>query len=249
MPKRIEVYDNSHISGEYAVGVFITAGAEGFIKNGYRKFNIRFDEIKNRDDTAMLQEVLRRRFKENYKDAFPDLIIIDGGLGQLSAAQKVFDELKINPRCVCMSKGEDRNAGEEFFHQIKFPTPLPPLPKEEGKTCFASDACDAMSGSSKVAGKVHSFTLPKTHKIMYYLQQLRDEAHRFAITTHRNKRAKSVTKSSLDDIDGIGKNRKKALLNHFGSLDKIKSATVEDLMRLDGISKAIAEKIRDFFAN
>lgn len=228
LPKRIEVYDNSHISGEYAVGVFITAGIEGFIKNGYRKFNIRFDEVKNRDDTAMLQEVLRRRFK-NEKPALnennshseivselpkqlPDLIIVDGGLGQLSAAQKVFKELNIKPKFVCMSKGKDRNAGEEYFHQID----------------------------------QESFTLPKNHKVMYYLQQLRDEAHRFAITTHRNKRAKSVTKSSLDEISGIGKARKKALLNHFGSFDKIKSASIEDLMRLDGISKSIAEKIKDF---
>lgn len=218
IPKRIEVYDNSHISGEYAVGVFITAGIEGFIKNGYRKFNIRFDEIKNRDDTAMLREVLRRRFKGEKiteSETLPDLIIVDGGLGQLSAAKKVFEELNIKPKFVCMSKGEDRNAGEEYFHQID---------KE-------------------------SFTLPKNHKVMYYLQQLRDEAHRFAITTHRNKRAKSITKSSLDEISGIGKARKKALLNHFGSFEKIKSASIEDLMRLDGISKSIAEKIRDFSKN
>ncbi len=227
IPKRIEVYDNSHISGEYAVGVLITAGLEGFIKNGYRKFNIRFDEI-NRDDTAMMREVLRRRFKAlpsversrnqletqaTVTQELPDLIILDGGLGQLSAAQKVFDELKINPHLVCMSKGENRNAGEENFHQI---------------------------------GK-ESFTLPKNHKVMYYLQQLRDEAHRFAIMTHRSKRAKSVTKSKLDEIPGVGKSRKKALLNHFGSLEKVKSATVEDLMRIDGISKAAAQKIRDFF--
>ena len=212
IPKRIEVYDNSHISGEYAVGVLITAGLEGFIKNGYRKFNIRFDEV-NRDDTAMMREVLLRRFKVGNTEIFPDLIIIDGGLGQLSAAQKVFDELKINPRLVCMSKGENRNAGEENFHQT---------------------------------GKA-SFTLSKNHKVMYYLQQLRDEAHRFAIMTHRSKRAKSVTKSKLDEISGIGKARKKALLNHFGSIDKVKSATIEDLMRIDGISKSAAQKIRDFF--
>ncbi len=214
IPRRIEVYDNSHISGEYAVGVLITAGLEGFIKSGYRKFNIRFEE-NGRDDTAMLREVLRRRFKEGNNNIFPDLIIIDGGLGQLSAAQEVFSDLKINPRFVCMSKGENRNAGEEDFHQV-------------GKD---------------------SFTLPKNHKLMYYLQQLRDEAHRFAITTHRSKRAKSVTKSKLDEVEGIGKARKKALLNHFGSLDKVKAATVEDLMRVDGISKAAAQKIRDFFSS
>ena len=212
IPRRIEVYDNSHISGEYAVGVLITAGLEGFIKSGYRKFNIRYEEG-GRDDTAMMREVLKRRFKEGNDNIFPDLIIIDGGLGQMSAAQSVFDELKINPSFVCMSKGENRNAGEEDFHQV-------------GKD---------------------SFTLPKNHKLMYYLQQLRDEAHRFAITTHRSKRAKSVTKSKLDEVDGIGKSRKKALLNYFGSLDKVKDAKVEDLMRVEGISKAAAQKIRDFF--
>lgn len=214
IPKRIEVYDNSHISTEHAVGALITSGPEGFIKNGYRKFNIRFEE-KERDDTAMLREVLRRRFKEGNNNILPDLIIIDGGLGQLHAAQQVFDELKINPHFVCMSKGENRNAGEENFHQT---------------------------------GK-RSFTLPKNHHLMHYLQQLRDEAHRFAITTHRSKRAKSVTKSKLDEVDGIGKARKKALLNHFGSLDKIKSATVEDLMRVDGISSTAAQKILNFFGN
>ena len=212
IPKRIEVYDNSHISGEYAVGVLITAGLEGFVKNGYRKFNIRFEK-ENRDDTAMMREVLSRRFKVGSSEIFPDLIIIDGGLGQLGAAQQVFDELKINPRLVCMSKGENRNAGEENFHQT---------------------------------GKA-SFTLPKNHKVMYYLQQLRDEAHRFAITTHRSKRAKSVSKSKLDEVPGIGKARKKALLNHFGSIENVKAATVEDLMRIEGISKTAAQKIRDFF--
>lgn len=214
LPRRIEVYDNSHISGEYAVGVLITAGLEGFIKNGYRKFNIRFAE-NERDDTAMLREVLRRRFKEGNNNIFPDLIIIDGGLGQLHAAQKIFAELKINPPFVCMSKGENRNAGEENFHQV---------------------------------GR-ESFTLPKNHKLMFYLQQLRDEAHRFAITTHRSKRAKSVSKSKLDEVEGIGKTRKKALLNHFGSVDKIKSATVGDLIKVAGISKSAAQKIRDFFNN
>ncbi|MDX2082559.1 MAG: excinuclease ABC subunit UvrC [Rickettsiales bacterium] len=213
VPKRIEVYDNSHTSGENAVGTLITAGLDGFIKSGYRKFNIRFEEL-DRDDTAMLREVLRRRFKENNNNIFPDLILIDGGIGQLNAAQKVFTELKINIPFICMSKGENRNAGEEYFHQIN----------------------------------KKSFTLPKNHQLMYYLQRLRDEAHRFAITTHRQKRAKSVTKSTLDEISGIGKARKKALLNYFGSLEKIKSATVEDLTRIDGISTELAQKIQDFFS-
>lgn len=268
IPQRIEVYDNSHISGKYAVGVLICAGPEGFIKSGYRKYNLDLEDLKNKDDTAMLREVLRRRFRsyksdggavdadgssafdknnntfdvdnsnafdkdktssgknENISDAtkisaekdsnapiMPDLIIIDGGLGQLSAAKNVFDELKINPPFICISKGPNRNAGEEYFHQINH----------------------------------ESFTLPKTHKLMYYLQRLRDEAHRFAITTHRAKRGKSLTKSALDEVPNIGAKRKKALLNHFGSMDKIKSATVDDLMRVEGISLAIAKKIWGFF--
>ncbi|MBM5782253.1 MAG: excinuclease ABC subunit UvrC, partial [Pelagibacterales bacterium] len=212
LPQKIEVYDNSHISGEYAVGVLITAGTEGFIKNGYRKFNIRFDEI-DRDDTAMLREVLNRRFSKLEKKDYPSLIIIDGGKTQLKAAHDVFAKLNVAIPFVCMSKGENRNAGEENFHQI---------------------------------GK-ESFTLAKNSPVMYYLQRLRDEAHRFAITTHRNKRAKSVSKSSLDEISGIGKARKKALLNHFGSFEKIKSASVDDLIKIDGISQAIAEKIKNFF--
>jgi excinuclease ABC subunit C len=220
IPQRIEVYDNSHISTDYAVGVFITAGVNGFIKNGYRKFNIRFDEFDGRDDTAMLKEVLRRRFKkdknnENLISSMPDFIIIDGGIMQLNAAKEIFDELKINPKFVSMSKGKNRNAYEEYFHQI---------------------------------GK-ESFTLAKNSKIMHYLQQLRDEAHRFAITTHRSKRAKSVNKSSLDEIDGIGQSRKKSLLNHFGSFDKIKSASIEDLIKLEGISKNLAKKIYNFCRN
>lgn len=209
IPKRIEVYDNSHTGGDHAIGALITAGPEGFIKNGYRKFNINFDEITNKDDTAMLRHVLQRRFRDKNQENLPDLIIIDGGLGQLSAAAEVFEKLQIDIPFVCMSKGENRNAGEEYFHRVNH----------------------------------DSFTLTKNHKIMFYLQQLRDEAHRFAITTHRKKRAKSVTKSGLDEIDGIGKVRKKALLNHFGSFDKIKSATLEDLMRVSGISRKVAEKI------
>lgn len=162
MPQRIEVYDNSHTGGTNAIGALITAGPDGFIKNGYRKFNIRFEDnetnLTNRDDTAMMREVLTRRFSKLIKKEYPDLIIIDGGKGQLSAAQQIFTELKINIPLICISKGEKRNAGEENFHQI-------------GKD---------------------SFTLPKRHPVMYYLQRLRDEAHRFAITTHKNKRAKSM---------------------------------------------------------
>lgn len=242
IPQRIEVYDNSHIGGKFAVGTLICAGPEGFIKSGYRKYNIELEELENKDDTAMLREVLRRRFRViknveplkitdkateitlesskkstessiNSAPTMPDFIIVDGGIGQLNAAQTVFDELGVKVPFVCMSKGPNRNAGEEFFHQTN---------KE-------------------------SFTLPKQHKVMYYLQRLRDEAHRFAITTHRSKRAKSVTKSALDEVPNIGAKRKKALLNHFGSADKIKSATIEDLVRVDGISLAIATKVWGFF--
>lgn len=157
-PNRIEVYDNSHTSGTNAVGALITAGPDGFIKSGYRKFNIRFDEFKNRDDTSMLREVLSRRFSKLEKKEWPDLIIIDGGKGQMSAAKEIFESLNVDIPFVCMSKGENRNAGEEFFHR----------PGKE------------------------SFTLPKHAPVMYYLQRLRDEAHRFAIMTHRKKRSKSM---------------------------------------------------------
>ena len=239
IPNRIEVYDNSHISGKFAVGVLICAGPDGFIKSGYRKYNLELEELKNKDDTAMLREVLRRRFRSCKNDdgavdkgesisldkdasrtnrdsnapIMPDLIIIDGGLGQLSAAKNIFDELGAKVPFICISKGPNRNAGEEYFHQID----------------------------------CKSFTLPKQSKLMYYMQRLRDEAHRFAITTHRAKRGKSLTKSSLDEVPNIGAKRKKALLNHFGSVDKIKSATVDDLVRVNGISLAIAKKIWGFF--
>ena len=167
IPQRIEVYDNSHTASQNAVGAMITAGADGFIKSGYRKFNIKNKtEIDNdkkflikegKDDTAMLEQVLLRRFSKLKTNEYPDLIIIDGGLGQLSSAQKIFSELNIKIPFVCMSKGKNRNAGEEYFHQVN---------KE-------------------------SFTLEKNSPLMHYLQRLRDEAHRFAIMTHRKKRAKN----------------------------------------------------------
>ena len=162
MPQRIEVYDNSHTGGTNTVGALITAGPDGFIKNGYRKFNIRFEDKEenstNRDDTAMMREVLNRRFSKLIKKEYPDLNITDGGKGQLSTAHQILTELKVNIPLICISKGEKRNAGEENFHQI---------------------------------GQ-ESFTLPKRHPVMYYLQRLRDEAHRFAITTHRKKRSNSM---------------------------------------------------------
>ncbi len=167
IPQRIEVYDNSHTASQNAVGAMITAGVDGFIKSGYRKFNIKNkSEIDNdkkflikdgKDDTAMLEQVLLRRFSKLKTNEYPDLIIIDGGLGQLTSAQKIFSELNIKIPFVCMSKGKNRNAGEEYFHQVN---------KE-------------------------SFTLEKNSPIMHYLQRLRDEAHRFAIMTHRKKREKN----------------------------------------------------------
>lgn len=214
IPERIEIYDNSHTSGQFVVGAFVVAGSEGFIKNAYRKFTIRLDELDKKDDCSFLRQVLTRRFKKTNDNIFPDLIIIDGGKGQLNAANQVFKELGVEVKFVAMSKGENRNAGEEYFHQIDKP----------------------------------SFTLQKHLPVMFYLQRLRDEAHRFAIGFNRAKRAKSVTKSELDEIPNIGSKRKTLLLNHFGSVAAIKQAALEDLMRVKGISKNVAMMITDFFA-
>jgi excinuclease ABC subunit C len=242
IPQRIEVYDNSHTNGQFVVGAFIVAGRDGFMKNAYRKFNIRIDELDNKDDCGFLRQVLHRRFKKTDEGITPDLIIIDGGKGQLNAAHQVFKELAIcqnyikndktvladgdphkvgrsecfvkNINFVAMSKGENRNAGEEWFHQIDKP----------------------------------SFTLDKHLPLMHYLQRLRDEAHRFAIGFGRSKRAKSVTKSQLDEIPNIGGKRKMLLLNHFGSFAAISQAKLEDLMLVKGISKNMATKIVDYFS-
>jgi excinuclease ABC subunit C len=226
-PKRIEVYDNSHISGTNEVGAMIVAGEEGFIKKSYRRFNIKRLEIgsgkqESGDDYAMMTEVLTRRFKRLKSDSpdkaegiWPDLVLIDGGAGHLSIAMKVFEELGLTDKITfaCISKGPDRNAGREQFH----------MPNRE------------------------SFTLPHTDPVMYYLQNLRDEAHRFAIGSHRKKRAKSITKSAFDEIPGIGPKRKKILLNHFGSVDDVRNATIKELEAAEGIDKTIAEQIYNFF--
>lgn len=237
-PKRIEVYDNSHISGKHEVGAMIVAGPEGFNKKSYRKFNIKGDIAEKGDDYAMLEQVLRRRFARERRNqelrklepkkelneislalasdipdsTLPDLLLIDGGAGQLSVANRVLTELGYNDiKFVCISKGPDRNAGREQFH---------------------------------IVGK-EPFTLPHDSTVLYYLQILRDEAHRFAIGSHRNKRGKSVTKSILDEIPNIGGKRKKLLLNHFGSADGVKEATLEDLMKVEGINHKIAVSIYD----
>jgi excinuclease ABC subunit C len=221
VPKRIEVYDNSHIMGTNATGAMIVAGPEGFRKNNYRKFNIKRAETTPGDDFAMMREVLERRFarleKEDPERAsgeWPDLLLIDGGKGQLSAACEMMEEAGVHDiPVVAVSKGPDRNAGRETFH---------------------------MPGGREL-------TLPPNSALLFYLQRLRDEAHRFAIGTHRQKRAKSLTTSTLDEVPGIGPSRKRALLMHFGTARAVKGAALDDLERAPGISKTIARLVYDHF--
>lgn len=223
-PKRIEVYDNSHISGTNMVGAMIVAGEEGFNKNSYRKFNIR--EAGASDDFGMMREVMRRRFKKvleggdeietlRAQGEWPDLLLIDGGLGQLSSVTEVLEDYGIlDQLCVvAISKGPDRNAGREQFH---------------------------MNGRE-------SFTLPENTAVLHYLQRLRDEAHRFVIGAHRTRRAKQITDSPLDGIAGIGAKKKKALLAYFGSGKAVAAAGVEDLELVEGVSKVLAQQIYDHF--
>lgn len=218
-PKRIEVYDNSHTGGTNAVGAMIAAGPEGFLKKTYRKFNIR--QAHGDDDFGMMREVLTRRFErlkdedpERMSGNWPDLLLIDGGLGQLNQVVTILSSLGISDiPVVGIAKGPDRNAGKErFFLQ---------------------------------SGK--SFSLPINDPALYYLQRLRDEAHRFAIGTHRAKREKSLIKSRLDEIPGIGAMRKRELLHHFGSAKEVEAASVESLSRVKGISRSTAKKVYDFF--
>jgi len=219
MPERIEVYDNSHIQGTNSVGAMIVAGPEGFIKNAYRKFNIK--TAQSDDDYAMMREVLTRRFSRAIKEdpdkekgQWPDLVIIDGGKGQLGVAISVFEDLGIDDVTLAgIAKGPDRNAG---YDKIVIP----------GKEPFQLDHNDPVN---------------------HFIQRLRDEAHRFAIGTHRAKRGKATTKSVLDDIAGIGAKRKKALLHHFGSAKSVAQAGLSDLESVDGINKATAKTIYDHF--
>jgi excinuclease ABC subunit C len=236
---RIEVYDNSHIQGTNAVGAMIVAGPDGFVKNAYRKFTIRGvsmapatstatpsrsaaeagEATTGGDDYAMMREVLQRRFARALKEdperdrgMWPDLVLIDGGLGQLNAAQGVFDELGIDDIAIAaIAKGPDRNAGRERFF----------LP---GRAPFSLDPLDS---------------------VLYFLQRLRDEAHRFAIGTHRAKRTKALGRSPLDDIAGIGARRKRALLHHFGSARAVARAGLGELERVAGISQTVAKKVYD----
>lgn len=229
-PNRIEIYDNSHISGTSAIGAMVVAGPDGFQKNAYRKFNIKDENISDGDDFAMMEEVLTRRFKKlikdnpnqnkhddeqaDFKNAWPDLLLIDGGKGQLSSVHKALDNLGVqNVPVVAISKGVDRNAGREQFH---------------------------------IKGQ-KSFTLEPGHPVLYFLQRLRDESHRFAIGTHRARRAKRIYASPLDAVPGIGAKRKKALLHHFGSAKAVTQAGVKDLEAVVGISKAMAQNLYDFF--
>ncbi|HET7708188.1 MAG TPA: excinuclease ABC subunit UvrC [Sphingomicrobium sp.] len=221
VPKRIEVYDNSHIMGTNATGAMIVAGPEGFRKNAYRKFNINRPETEPGDDFAMMREVLERRFARLEKEdpdrasgEWPDLLLIDGGKGQLSSVCEVMENSGVHDvPVIAVSKGPDRNAGRETFH---------------------------LPGGREI-------TLPPNSALLFYLQRLRDEAHRFAIGTHRAKRAKSLTTSTLDDVPGIGPNRKRALLMHFGTARAVKGAALDDLERAPGISKAMARHLYDYF--
>jgi len=237
-PRRVEVYDNSHIMGTNAVGGMIVAGVEGFVKNQYRKFNIRSTDITPGDDFGMMREVMERRFSRLLKEhasadgevaanvadepddggafpAWPDLILIDGGAGQMSAVRKMLMQLGIENRvtAIGVAKGVDRDAGRERFF---------------------------------VAGR-EPFMLPPRDPVLYFIQRLRDEAHRFAIGSHRAKRKKEMVRSPLDEIGGIGPSRKRALLHHFGTAKAVGRAAIEDLMVVDGISAAMARQIYEHF--
>jgi len=221
VPERIEVYDNSHIQGTNAVGGMIVAGPEGFQKSQYRKFNIKGTDLTPGDDFGMMKEVLHRRFSRLAKDEQagetpprPDMILIDGGAGQLAAVREVMADLGLDDIAVAgVAKGPDRDAGlERFFIEDKPP-----------------------------------FMLEPKSPLLYYLQRLRDEAHRFAIGAHRSRRTMEMRKNPLDEIEGVGPGRKKALLHAFGSAKGVGRAAVEDLVKVDGVSEALAQRIHDFF--
>lgn len=220
-PKRIEIYDNSHIQGTNALGAMVVAGPEGFLKGQYRKFNIKNPDTAPGDDFAMMREVMGRRFgraleedPDRDKGQWPDLVLIDGGKGQMSAVKGVLDEMGVEDvALIGVSKGPDRHAGRETFH---FP---------DGR----------------------EFTLPVNAPVMFYLQRLRDEAHRFAIGAHRSKRSKAITASPLDEVPGIGPARKKAMLMHFGTARAVRDASLEDLARAPGVSAAVARVVYDFY--
>lgn len=219
VPQRIEIYDNSHIQGSKAVGAMVVSGPEGFMKNQYRKFNIK--SAQSNDDFGMMREVMARRFArvmeedpEREGGLWPDLVLIDGGKGQMTAVRETVEELGIEDiALIAVSKGPDRNAGREIFH---FP-----------------------DGREK--------TLPVNSPVLFHLQLLRDEAHRFAIGAHRAKRSRAISASPLDEIPGIGPARKRALLLHFGTASKVRAASLDDLQRAPGVSEAVAQSVYDFY--
>lgn len=220
-PQRIEVYDNSHIQGTNAVGGMIVAGPEGYIKSQYRKFNIRGDDLTPGDDFGMMKEVLRRRFQRLLKEdpdreteSWPDLLLIDGGAGQISAVGEIMADLGVDDvPFIGVAKGVDRNQGKEEFYR-------------PGKSVFA---------------------LQRNDPVLYFVQRMRDEAHRFAIGTHRAKRSKAIGATPLDDVPGVGATRKRALLAHFGSAKAVARANLADFKAVDGISEAMAQVIYDYF--
>jgi excinuclease ABC subunit C len=242
VPKRIEVYDNSHIQGTNAVGAMIVAGTEGFIKNQYRKFNIRSETLTPGDDYGMMREVLERRFKRLLSDAprapqaepvapppaaspddeavqedapqWPDLVVIDGGMGQLNAVREIFTTLGlVDVSLIAVAKGPERDAGKETIFQPDRP-PLKLEPRDP---------------------------------VLYFIQRMRDEAHRFVIGSHRKLRQKGIREAGLQEIAGIGPSRKRALLHHFGTLKAIEHASLADLAKVPGISAEGARRIYEFF--
>ena len=222
-PQRIEVYDNSHIQGSNAVGAMIVAGPEGFHKNQYRKFNIRAAELNPGDDYGMMREVLTRRFKRLIAEAprsadgqespWPDLVVIDGGPGQLGAAHATLAALGVDAPLVAIAKGAERDAGNETFH---------------------------------VPGR-DPFKLPPRDPVLYFLQRMRDEAHRFAVGSHRARRKRDIREAGLKEIPGIGPMRRRALLHHFGTLKAIERASVIDLAEVPGINAETARRIYNYF--
>ena len=221
VPERIEIYDNSHIQGAFAVGAMVVAGQEGMIKSQYRKFNIRGDDLTPGDDFGMMKEVLMRRFKRLIKEDperreghWPDLLLIDGGAGQVSAVREIMREYGVEDiPMIGVAKGEDRDAGKEEFYRT-------------GKQVMA---------------------LRHNDPVLYFVQRMRDEAHRFAIGTHRAKRAKSVGATPLDDVPGVGAARKRALLAHFGSAKAVARANLHDLKAVEGVSGTLADTIYAYF--
>jgi len=235
VPRRIEIYDNSHIMGTNAVGGMVVAGPEGFVKGQYRKFNIKSTDITPGDDFGMMKEVMTRRFSRLIKEeglpdrtadtgteaadlpfpAWPDVILIDGGQGQMTAVRAILEELGITDQVVAIgvAKGADREAGRERFFMRGTP----------------------------------DFSLPPRDPVLYFVQRLRDEAHRFAIGSHRARRKKELVKNPLDEIGGIGPTRKRALLQHFGTAKAVSRAGMSDLMAVDGISESVARLVYNHF--